>query len=354
MAHPLSRSLEEHLVPWEACAWPPDWSELFARRAPLALEVGFGNGEFLAAEAERRPERDHVGIELSWVSATRLFPRLARQRLDNVRVVLGDAELLVELLFPPGSLVECFINHPCPWPKDRHAERRLVRARFLSLIAERLAPGGKLSIATDHPALALEIGARLAEEPALASCHPSAEVTWPADRSTTKYQRKAEGQGLPIHFFEWRRVGQPAPVPPALVPVPPDSPMPHLNLVGTYPAERLFDGFAPALHHETADGVEVVVRFQNVFAELGRGSAWLLETLVQEGRLRQEFAIVVARRAQGGLHVRLSALGNPRPTHGVRRAVELVGRWLLQRSPGLELAYENLGDLTRPAREREA
>src|SRR5436190_10177574 len=117
MPRPLSISLQENVLDWQRRAWPIAWDEVFGRSAPLALEIGFGNGAFLVERAEETPARDFIGIELSWTAATHLFRRLARAELTNVRTLLGDAEALVQHAFAPGSLSEVFINHPCPWPK---------------------------------------------------------------------------------------------------------------------------------------------------------------------------------------------------------------------------------------------
>ena len=76
MPRPLSRSLEDHVLDWRASSWPVAWPTVFGREAPLALEIGFGNGQFLVEQAAEHPERDHVGIELSWSGATRLFKRI--------------------------------------------------------------------------------------------------------------------------------------------------------------------------------------------------------------------------------------------------------------------------------------
>ena len=79
MGRPLSRDIEAYVLDWRATAWPLDPAATFGRRAPLVLEVGFGNGEFLADLAVAAPDHDHLGIELSWSGATRLFPRLAKR-----------------------------------------------------------------------------------------------------------------------------------------------------------------------------------------------------------------------------------------------------------------------------------
>src|SRR5262249_46844075 len=176
MARPLSRSIQDHLVDWQREPWPIEWSSVFARSAPLALEIGFGNGSFLEEQARARPERDHVGLELSWTAATHLFRRLQRAELRNVRIVLGDAEALLLHLFAPESLCEVFVNHPCPWPKSRHVERRLLSRDFLARLAERMQPEARLTVVTDHAEYALWLAEELGAQSAFVSCHLSPEV----------------------------------------------------------------------------------------------------------------------------------------------------------------------------------
>ncbi len=339
MTRPLSALLQQHLVDWQRCPWPPDWAAIFGRRAALALEIGFGNGDFLVREALLHPERDHVGIELSWTAATHLFRRLERARATNVRVVLADAEVALRHLFASAALSEVFVNHPCPWPKARHHQRRLLQPAFLALLAERMRPEAKLTVVTDHAAFAAWLGEVLAAGTAFESCHATAEVASIPDRAPTKYERKALAQGIPIHYFEWRRTRASAsPAPSARS----ELEMPSLTLRGPHDGERLFAGFEPRIFREQAAGVEVVVKLEALIRGAREG-VWLLEVLVQEDKLRQEFGVLVVERPPDGLLIRLADMGRPHPTHGVRRALWFVARVLAERHPGLEIRQENLG-----------
>ena len=340
MPPPLSLSLQEYVVDWQRGPWPVPWDAVFGRGAPLALEIGFGNGAFLAEQALARPERDHVGIELSWTSATHLFRRLQRARLGNVRVVLGDAEPLVQHLFAPESLCEVFANHPCPWPKSRHVGRRLLTREFLACLAERMQPEARLSVVTDHAEYARWLGQELASQSALVSSHDSVEVATLPGRMPTKYQLKAVAQGIRIHYFEWHKVAG-VRAPSRLRPHPSEVPMPTLTLSGEVAHGELFRGFRPALFRERHQGVEIVIRLEAVYQRTD-APVWLLETLVQEDRLRQKFGIdVVAREAT--VLLKPSVLGEPYPTHGVKRAVWCAARWLSSRHGTLALRHESLG-----------
>jgi len=327
--------------------WPVDWRRVFGREAPLALEIGFGNGQFLLEQALARPERDHLGIEVSWAGVTRLLRRLGKHDLGNVRGLLGDADPALRHLFRSESLAEVFLNHPCPWPKARHVGRRLLQPAGLRLLADRMRTGAKLTVVTDHAQYADWLAGVLAAQDVLVSCHDSPEapsIRGIEGRGPTKYQLKAMAAGLPLHVFEWKKERPTAGPTPA--DLDPSTDMPSLILRGNRSSDGdLFDGFQPHVLRETHEGVEVTVRLAGAFVRAGgdRGGTWLVEVLVQEDALRQEFGVLVVERANRDLLVKLSNLGHPHPTHGVKRAVHGVGAWILRHHAGLELVHETLG-----------
>ncbi len=137
-------------INWPDEERPIDWPARFGRQAPLEVEIGFGNGEFLAKRARSRPECNFIGIELHWESVKRLLRRLAKSEIRNVRVLSGDAPVVMERLFRPGELTRIYSLFPCPWPKDRHEKHRLFDRRFLRLMNSRLIDDGEGQIVTDH------------------------------------------------------------------------------------------------------------------------------------------------------------------------------------------------------------
>jgi len=339
---PLSSVLNDYVLDWAAEAWPIRWSEIFGRDAPLVLEIGFGNGQFLVDQALAHPERDHVGIELSWSAATRLFKRLDKHELSNVRMMLIDAEAALAHHFTSESLAEVFVNHPCPWPKARHVGRRVLHPAMLTLLTDRMRTQAALTVATDHAEYAAWLSEILQAQEALASIHEGIETTAIPDRKPTKYERKAMAQGIPIHYFEWRKH---APVA-ARVPPESDTEMPSLTLRGPYEPSSLLATFEPRVFHEEYEGIEVVVRFGAWYRRADE-VGWLVEVLLMEDQLRQEFGLAIVPRRKEELLVKLSGLGRPHPTYGVKRAVWLMGSWLTTRHPSLEQVHENLGAAAR-------
>ncbi|HNV07731.1 MAG: tRNA (guanosine(46)-N7)-methyltransferase TrmB [Dokdonella sp.] len=122
---------------------------LFARAAPVVLEIGFGNGAQLLHAASQETQRNFIGIEVHRPGVGRLMNGLAEAGLENVRLFQHDAVEVLKQQIPEGSLDEVRIYFPDPWPKKRHHKRRLIQAEFIELLATRVRSGGLLHLATD-------------------------------------------------------------------------------------------------------------------------------------------------------------------------------------------------------------
>jgi tRNA (guanine-N7-)-methyltransferase len=186
------------------------WEALFAPDlAPplrLVLEIGFGRGEFLMQLARLAPGTAHVAVEVSWKRVLKLARRLSRSELRNVRLVHATGEQLVAEGIAPGSLAEVWINFPDPWPKKRHQRRRLLQPGLVAALAERLAPGGTLHVATDDRAYAEQIDRALAGEPRLANAYaPEPWLPEVPGRLPTAYELAWRAEGRALHFWAYRR-----------------------------------------------------------------------------------------------------------------------------------------------------
>src|SRR5689334_17843836 len=146
------RTLLEMLLP--ALAIGDDAAELDPRGlfAPgtkeVWLEIGFGGGEHLAAQAAAHPDTGFIGCEVFENGIAKLLVEIERQRLANVRIFPDDARLLLAAL-PAQSLDRAFILFPDPWPKARHQKRRLVSTETLDRLAVLMRDGAELRLATD-------------------------------------------------------------------------------------------------------------------------------------------------------------------------------------------------------------
>lgn len=174
---------------------------------PITLEIGFGDGESLAAMAAAAPERDFVGIEVHRPGIGHLLLRLEQLELTNLRVLRADAMAVLNDALPAACLDRVQLFFPDPWPKKRHHKRRLIQPAFLDLAARKLIAGGELCIATDWAGYAEHI------DEALAGCDRLQLVltrehdgSAPIGRPTTRFERRGLGKGHRIRDWLLRRV----------------------------------------------------------------------------------------------------------------------------------------------------
>lgn len=185
---------------------PRDFSAVFGRRAPLVLEIGFGNGEQLWHSAQAEPERDFIGIEVHRPGVGRLMNGLADADVGNVRLYNHDAVEVLEHEIGDGVLAEVRIYFPDPWHKKRHNKRRLVQAAFLERLAAKVTGGGRLHLATDWADYAEQMREVLAAIPSWRADprHPST-TTRPPWRVETHFERRGLRLGHGVWDFVYER-----------------------------------------------------------------------------------------------------------------------------------------------------
>lgn len=170
---------------------------------PQVLEIGSGMGDATVAMAAADPDRDYLAVEVHTAGVANLLRLLEAAGLTNVRVAHGDGLGLVRDRLPPASLQAIHMFFPDPWPKARHAKRRLVQAPHVELLASRLAPGGVLHCATDDAAYAAEMLAVLTGS-SLANVH-SGFAPRPDHRPVTRYERRGLAAGRSSYDLIFRR-----------------------------------------------------------------------------------------------------------------------------------------------------
>ena len=186
---------------------PRDFSVEFGRVAPLVLEIGFGNGDQLLHAAQAQPACDFIGIEVHRPGVGRLMNALADAGVDNVRVYNHDAVEVLQHDIAAGALGEVRIYFPDPWHKKRHHKRRLIQPDFLALLAARVAPGGRLHLATDWADYAeqmrdaLDASAAWRDDPQHAS-----PTTHPGWRIETHFERRGRRLGHEVWDFVHERL----------------------------------------------------------------------------------------------------------------------------------------------------
>ena len=180
---------------------------LFGEDRPLHFEIGFGSGEHLAYRADLLPDHGFIGAEPFLNGVVGALTHIRDQRLPNVRLHRGDALPVLERV-PDGALSFVYLLHPDPWPKARHAKRRMVNPGPLDLIAAKLKPGGEFRLGTDDPvycrwSMMIMNGRRDFEWLAESA---NDFLTRPGGWPETRYEAKARRQGREVWYFRYRRV----------------------------------------------------------------------------------------------------------------------------------------------------
>ncbi len=201
-----ARALDEGLprlgVPYGAGLL--DLAGLFGREAPTILEIGFGMGETTAHIAAAQPEKNFLGIEVHTPGVGALLKLAGELGLANLRVVQHDAVEVLRYMIAPDALAGVHVFFPDPWPKKRHHKRRLVQAGFVHLLAQRLAPGGYVHVATDWQDYAQEILATLRAEPLLTNTAADFAPR-PEYRPLTKFEKRGLALGHGVWDLVFRR-----------------------------------------------------------------------------------------------------------------------------------------------------
>lgn len=183
-----------------------DLDALFSRKAPRTLEIGFGNGEHLAALAAAHPERDYFGIEVHRPGVGHLLMLAANAALTNVRTSQHDAVEVLREQVEPASLDEVLVLFPDPWHKKRHNKRRLIQPPFVELVASRLKPGGVFRLATDWEEYAHQMLAVIGSAVAFENQSPSGDwMPRPDERAPTRFEKRGARLGHGVWDLSFRR-----------------------------------------------------------------------------------------------------------------------------------------------------
>ncbi|MCX7653763.1 MAG: tRNA (guanosine(46)-N7)-methyltransferase TrmB [Fervidobacterium sp.] len=126
---------------------PIDWSMIFGNINPIIIEIGFGNGEYLLSYAQRYPDKNFVGFEVSITSMKKAQNKL--KNIDNVRLVITDARFGLREFFNAKSVEKVVMNFPVPWDKRAHERRRVIIPEFFDTLANVLVDDGLFELTTD-------------------------------------------------------------------------------------------------------------------------------------------------------------------------------------------------------------
>ncbi|WP_369774952.1 tRNA (guanosine(46)-N7)-methyltransferase TrmB [Saccharopolyspora cebuensis] len=187
---------------------PLDTATWFDRTAPVVLEIGSGMGETTAQLAAAQPDVNYLAVEVYKPGLAQLLLRAENFGVTNLRLLRGDAVVLLREHLTPGSLDEVRIYFPDPWPKKRHHKRRLVQPETVGLIASRLVSGGVLHLATDWENYAEQMLEVCEAEPLLRNRHADEPGGWaprPDWRPVTKFENRAHDEGRVVRDLIFER-----------------------------------------------------------------------------------------------------------------------------------------------------
>jgi len=185
------------------------WAGLFGRQAPLHVEIGSGNGFFLAAMAAAHPDWNWLGLEIRFkrvILTARKLP--AGGAGEWARIARYDVHWLDDL-FDEGEISGLYVNFPDPWPKKRQAKHRVLGPEFCDSVVRLLRPGSELRVKTDHEvnveALLTHVQGRPLEVIGRSSDVAARGVPWGTDVETN-YQRKFRERGEPVYAVQVLRL----------------------------------------------------------------------------------------------------------------------------------------------------
>lgn len=301
------------------CLLPPERPDVLR-----LVEIGFGNGDFLVHLAQKRKDAVVYGIEVSHTCIEKALSRVLRIGLVNVRLLCGDARFLLRECFTDSSVDRVYMSFPCPWPKERHARRRVTSEGFSGSLASVLRTGGVFEMATDEVWYADEAARILGAHPALGLAE------WRLNfrrEITTKYECRWLDMGKDIHLLRFEKTA------PWSVP-------------------RMVEGSVDDMHVRIAPAIPVSLELLNetvtgqtgeAVGRHGEDSHWafrggfraddgtlLEETICSDSGYEQKFYLKIVARPECTL-VKLDGVFQPYLTPSVRFAIEDAARRIQQR-----------------------
>lgn len=177
---------------------------------PLHFEIGFGGGEHLAYRADLLPDHGFIGAEPFVNGVAQALTHVEEQTLANVRLHWGDALDVLQRI-PDGALTMIYLLHPDPWPKNKHAKRRMMNNGPVKLFADKLKPGGEFRFGTDHDVYLRHALMVMQRHTDTFEWQVKGRKSWenrPSGWCETRYEHKARTvYGHEVWYFRYRRLG---------------------------------------------------------------------------------------------------------------------------------------------------
>lgn len=184
-----------------------DMQQVFGRRAPLVLEIGFGMGHSLVEQAKAHPEMDFIGIEVHTPGVGACLKAAIEAGVDNIRVFHEDAIKVLAQCIPDNSLDRMQLFFPDPWHKKKHHKRRIVQPQFAENIRKKLKVGGVFHMATDWENYAEHMVEVMNAAPGYRNLSETNDyVPKPEFRPNTKFEARGERLGHGVWDLMYEKV----------------------------------------------------------------------------------------------------------------------------------------------------
>lgn len=292
---------------------PLNWSDIFDRRAPLVVEIGYGNGEYLVNWAKSEPALNFVGIELSLASAMRIQLRAAKQALSNIRIIRDDVRFTLREIFPDNSIRMAVMNFPDPWPKDKHRDRRVVSPTFVKTLSAVLEIGGRYELMTDQKWYA-EDCYRMFSDTGVFRLNNIIQMK--REEVNTKYGRKYIRENRIIYCLSAEKQKSIK-----INRILENNQMPHV-IIGN----QFNIGIIKKLKGIEYQSGKKIFKIKEVFIQPDE-QTFLLRTITKDNDYQQMFFILIARHVQGSI-VKIDPGFQPYRTPAVIMAVHALGEIL--------------------------
>lgn len=202
--------------------FPVGGEEIFGNGRPVALEIGFGEGEFLINEARENESRNYLGVEIKGGRFRKAVGAAKKLCRGNARFAHIEAEIALAQVFRENTFDLVFINFPDPWPKKKHSKHRMFNRRFIGLLSGALAAGGKTVVKTDQLPYMEEIAREFCASGLFRSaCPPPGFTEVSGGEAKTKFEKLFRENSERIFTATFvspaRRTGRGLPVPEAAI-----------------------------------------------------------------------------------------------------------------------------------------
>jgi len=178
----------------------PSWEELFGNDHPVHIEYCSGNGDWILERAMNHPNVNWVAVEMKFDRVRKIHSKRTNHEVPNLFIVCGEAQVFTREYLHPNSVETIYVNFPDPWPKDRHAKHRLIKAPFMSDVLTAVKPGGNAQLVSD----AKEYIEQMKEEIEKVSDWKPTEHQNQTAYGSSYFERLWRSLGREIYYLEYR------------------------------------------------------------------------------------------------------------------------------------------------------